>query len=226
MTESKSRLERQSQKCPHCQEGWQHPSAERPGRLVCNICGRYDGSELPKALYVWLVPSEEMLDQPGSWRIRKWDTAPFPEATHVCASVGACQSGPCEWTPSGCLNRLRGICKGVDTSSTVVALEAFASSPIVHGGWNQPDAPTPRTDAESFWTPCIDDSSRGMEVVPASLARVMERDLDDARKSVLASALSEIEPRVDKSSTRNIAEEIIEGLKEAKASLSAGDKNA
>jgi hypothetical protein len=32
--------------------------------------------------------------------------------------------------------------------------------------------------------------------------------------------------RVDKSSTRNIAEEIIEGLKEAKASLSAGDKNA
>jgi hypothetical protein len=74
--------ERQSQKCPHCQEGWQHPSAERPGRLVCNICGRYDGSELPKALYVWLVPSEEVLDQPGSWRIRKWDTEPFPEATH------------------------------------------------------------------------------------------------------------------------------------------------
>lgn len=39
------RSERPSQKCPHCQEGWQHPSAERPGSLVCNICGRYDGTE-------------------------------------------------------------------------------------------------------------------------------------------------------------------------------------
>jgi len=35
---------------------------------------------MPSAIYVWLVPSEEVLDQPGSWRIRKWDTAPFPEA--------------------------------------------------------------------------------------------------------------------------------------------------
>lgn len=39
----------------------------------------------PAALYVWLVPSEHMIDQPGSWRIRKWDTGPFPEATHVAA---------------------------------------------------------------------------------------------------------------------------------------------
>ena len=35
---------------------------------------------LPPAIYVWIVPSEDMLDQPGSWRIRKWDTEPFPEA--------------------------------------------------------------------------------------------------------------------------------------------------
>lgn len=39
--------------------------------------------EHPKAIYVWIVPSETVLDQPGSWRIRKWDTEPFPEATHV-----------------------------------------------------------------------------------------------------------------------------------------------
>jgi hypothetical protein len=91
MRDHPSRYERESQKCPHCQEGWQHPSAERPGRLVCNICGRYDGSELPKALYVWIVPSETMLDQPGSWRIRKWDTEPFPEATHTAlpSEIGA-----------------------------------------------------------------------------------------------------------------------------------------
>ena len=35
---------------------------------------------LPEAVYVWLVPSEDVLEQPGSWRIRKWDTQPFPEA--------------------------------------------------------------------------------------------------------------------------------------------------
>jgi hypothetical protein len=39
----------------------------------------------PSTIYVWLVPSEQVLDQPGSWRIRKWDTEPFPEATHICA---------------------------------------------------------------------------------------------------------------------------------------------
>lgn len=33
----------------------------------------------PTTLYVWLVPSEEVQEQPGSWRIRKWDTEPFPE---------------------------------------------------------------------------------------------------------------------------------------------------
>jgi hypothetical protein len=37
-------------------------------------------AKLPSAIYVWIVPSEEVLDQPGSWRIRKWDTEPFPEA--------------------------------------------------------------------------------------------------------------------------------------------------
>ena len=37
----------------------------------------------PLAIYVWLVPSEEVLDQPGSWRIRKWDTEPFPEANYT-----------------------------------------------------------------------------------------------------------------------------------------------
>lgn len=38
---------------------------------------------LPSAIYVWLVPSEHVLEQPGSWRIRKWDTEPFPEANFV-----------------------------------------------------------------------------------------------------------------------------------------------
>jgi hypothetical protein len=37
----------------------------------------------PSAIYVWLVPSEEVLEQPGSWRIRKWDTEPFPEANYT-----------------------------------------------------------------------------------------------------------------------------------------------
>ena len=41
----------------------------------------------PASIYVWLVPSEHVLEQPGSWRIRKWDTAPFPEATHVAQSM-------------------------------------------------------------------------------------------------------------------------------------------
>jgi hypothetical protein len=161
-----------TQKCPHCQEGWQHPSAERPGRLVCNICGRYDG-ELPKALHVWLVPSEEVLDQPGSWLIRKWDMQPFVEGTKYTREVAAriefedviqwarysmnatvtaarvadailkaigdtsgfapsekvpsvdgsstCPVGEtCEWTPSGCLHRLRGICKGSALSESGV----------------------------------------------------------------------------------------------------------
>lgn len=38
---------------------------------------------MPSSIYVWLVRSEEMLDQPGSWRIRKWDIEPFPEANFV-----------------------------------------------------------------------------------------------------------------------------------------------
>lgn len=37
----------------------------------------------PDAIYVWLVPSEEVLEQPGSWRIRKWQTEPFPEANYT-----------------------------------------------------------------------------------------------------------------------------------------------
>lgn len=37
----------------------------------------------PPRIYLWIVPSEHELDQPGSWRIRKWDTEPFPEATHI-----------------------------------------------------------------------------------------------------------------------------------------------
>lgn len=36
--------------------------------------------DLPLEIHVWLVPSEQVLDQPGSWRIRKWDTESFPEA--------------------------------------------------------------------------------------------------------------------------------------------------
>lgn len=41
---------------------------------------------IPQALYVWLVPSEQVLEQPGSWRIRKWDTAPFPEANYTLSA--------------------------------------------------------------------------------------------------------------------------------------------
>jgi len=40
-------------------------------------------ADLPKAVYLWIVPSEHVQEQPGSWRIRKWDTEPFPEATHA-----------------------------------------------------------------------------------------------------------------------------------------------
>lgn len=40
----------------------------------------HDATSQPSAIYVWLVPSEQVLEQPGGWRIRKWDTAPFPEA--------------------------------------------------------------------------------------------------------------------------------------------------
>lgn len=43
----------------------------------------------PERLYVWLVPSEAVLEQPGDWRIRKWDTEPFPEATHCLPSATA-----------------------------------------------------------------------------------------------------------------------------------------
>lgn len=41
---------------------------------------------MPSAIYVWLVPSEHVQEQPGSWRIRKWDTEPFPEANFTLGS--------------------------------------------------------------------------------------------------------------------------------------------
>lgn len=44
---------------------------------------RSGDTPVPEAIYVWLVPSASVLEQPGSWRIRKWDTDPFPEATHT-----------------------------------------------------------------------------------------------------------------------------------------------
>ena len=46
----------------------------------------------PSGLYVWLVPSEEVLEQPGSWRIRKWDTEPFPEANFALETRSATPS--------------------------------------------------------------------------------------------------------------------------------------
>lgn len=52
---------------------------------------------LPKVIYVWLVRSEEVQDQPGSWRIRKWDTEPFPEANFSISSAEAVASAG--WTP-------------------------------------------------------------------------------------------------------------------------------
>jgi hypothetical protein len=48
---------------------------------------------LPAAIYVWIVPSEDMLDQPGSWRIRKWDTEPFPEANFTLSSASETTAG-------------------------------------------------------------------------------------------------------------------------------------
>lgn len=42
----------------------------------------------PERLYICIVPSELVLDQPGSWRIRKWGTEPFPEANYVAQSSG------------------------------------------------------------------------------------------------------------------------------------------
>lgn len=44
-------------------------------------------TDKPAAIYVWLVPSEHVLEQPGSWRIRKWDTEPFPEANYECRAL-------------------------------------------------------------------------------------------------------------------------------------------
>lgn len=52
------------------------------------------GSNPPSTIYLWLVPSEEMLDQPGSWRIRKWDTEPFHEGRAY--SVSTVATGPYE----------------------------------------------------------------------------------------------------------------------------------
>jgi hypothetical protein len=43
----------------------------------------------PSAIYVWLVPSEHVQEQPGSWRIRKWDIEPFPEANFALESRDA-----------------------------------------------------------------------------------------------------------------------------------------
>ena len=60
-------------------------------------------SDTPQAIYVWLVPSEQELEQPGSWRIRKWDTTPFAEATHVAALRGthptSCTCDACSTYP-------------------------------------------------------------------------------------------------------------------------------
>ena len=47
----------------------------------------------PSALYVWLVPSEHVQEQPGNWRIRKWDTEPFPEANFTASAIPANTSG-------------------------------------------------------------------------------------------------------------------------------------
>lgn len=51
------------------------------------MTARSEQKALPSALYVWLVPSEEVLDQPGSWRIRKWDIEPFPEANFALSAT-------------------------------------------------------------------------------------------------------------------------------------------
>ena len=57
----------------------------------------HSATSAPSAIYVWLVPSEEVLEQPGSWRIRKWDTAPFPEANFTAVS----ETGTKIWAAEG-----------------------------------------------------------------------------------------------------------------------------
>lgn len=52
---------------------------------------------MPSAIYVWLVPSAEVLEQPGGWRIRKWDTEPFPEANFTLASSETKPTIPAEF---------------------------------------------------------------------------------------------------------------------------------
>ena len=61
-------------------------TAAKVDRTVQILHPSRDDKRQPSAIYVWLVPSEEVLEQPGSWRIRKWDTEPFPEANYIAPS--------------------------------------------------------------------------------------------------------------------------------------------
>jgi hypothetical protein len=55
----------------------------------------------PSAIYVWLVPSEEVQEQPGGWRIRKWDTEPFLKANFTLSETGMPGNGNTPTTREG-----------------------------------------------------------------------------------------------------------------------------
>jgi hypothetical protein len=97
-----------------------------PG-MTCLRCDRSTTPRLPAAIYVWLVPSEDVLDQPGSWRIRKWDTEPFPEANFTLSSAKCqrcdypncfCKVAPTTNAPAGM--DLRQVINGHEDGDTYV----------------------------------------------------------------------------------------------------------
>lgn len=126
----------------------------------------------PSALYVWLVRSEEVLDQPGSWRIRKWDTEPFPEANFTvsetampgvitcecgvtvkerCPQPGAwsgCPKRGCTWPKCGCKTKCPGEATPSATRSNVGTMSPDCKVTVERLG-DTPSA-TVTKDAERF----------------------------------------------------------------------------
>ena len=136
----------------------------------------------PPAIYVWLVPSEHMLDQPGSWRIRKWDTAPFPEATHKLSAGDSYVDSRQEPSEGALLAAIaRGWCtpenerKEVDcTLGLAIAAEVrklYAASPVVPHGFAPIDGNWQNTALEN-WFPI---SAEELERLRAEVARLRSR---------------------------------------------------
>jgi hypothetical protein len=90
----------------------------------------------PQRLYVWLVPSEEVLDQPGSWRIRKWDTEPFPEANFALSESkqSIAESHVAALTPDWCMDAFWRANPGRNATVPSLYLLDFAREVLrVHG---------------------------------------------------------------------------------------------